>query len=139
MQKRFKIGKQTHLVIEARLRSLRVEEPITFSDLSLPFDIIAHPDLFDALNGIVYDIKPAIWLGNNLGYCLAQLSGYLHFTGARACGFAQYESVDGKIQGPWFTFVPRELVVPWPMLKSLALQSDARMQEHETQLAERVR
>ena len=128
MQKLFDRGKKAHYQIEARLRNIRDEEPKTFTDLSLPFDIVFHPDLYDTKNQIVYDIKPAVWLANNLSYCIAQLSGYKHFLGARACGFAQYEfDRDGNVQGPWFTFVPREILMPWEQLRAIALTSDEQL------------
>jgi hypothetical protein len=124
MEMRFKVGREAHYQIEARMTNLVSEQTNTFTDPSLPFDIVYHSDLFDPITMTVWDVKPAVWLANNLEYCLHQISGYHHFTGARAAGFAQYQKVDGEIQGPWFTFVPKELLTPWETLKAIALRSD---------------
>lgn len=124
MEERFKLGRDAHRAIEAKLHKIRWEQANTFSDPSLDFDIVYHADLFDAENSVVYDIKPAAWLANNLGYCLAQISGYGHFLGAKACGFVQYERKGAEIAGPWVTWVPDALVVPWARLKEIAMTSD---------------
>jgi hypothetical protein len=132
MQKLFDAGKRAHWQIEARLHKIKDENARTFSDPALDFDIAYHADLWDLHNQVVYDIKPAVWLANNLEYCLAQLGGYAHFLGARAAGFAQYEHADGKVVGPWFTFVPKELLPPWdPTLRSIASASYQMLIEQE--------
>lgn len=135
MQERFKKGKQAHYQIEARLKKIKDEEAKTYVDSSLPFDIIYHADLFDPVTRVVYDVKPAVWLANNLYYCLCQISGYAHFMSARAMGFVQYERKGDEIEGPWITFIPSELRVPWSHLREIALKSDEMLLANKPGLA----
>lgn len=131
MEKRFSEGRKAHYQIEARMRNIRDEVARTYSDPSLPFDIVFHADLYDEKNSIVYDVKPSVWMSNNWNYCVSQLAGYKYFLGARAAGFQLYELNDGKINGPWPMLIPNELLPTWKSLREIALKSDELLLEQK--------
>ena len=94
---------------------MHAEKPNTFTDPSLPFDIGYHPDLYDDKARIVYEIKPLDWYSSHVEYCVAQLSGYMHFKKAAGL-FLLY--VDGGFTGCRMPFVKT-----WDELKEIALKS----------------
>ena len=103
-----------------------------YVDRSLPFAIDYHPDLWDRAESRVWEIKPVGWFFTHHGYCVAQLSGYKHFTRASMAGFMLYglRSWNGirgitadDINGPW-PYVPPSFN-SWEYLRRIALESDA--------------
>lgn len=121
----YRAGWKAHQRIEKDFPACKVEEPDTYSDPRLDFDIGYHPDLYDAAQACVYEIKPEKWYRENIEYCGAQLSGYMHFKQARAGMFIIYskDSYAGVIlKNP----------TPWEELLEIAKRSDARLLEHES-------
>jgi hypothetical protein len=103
-----------------------------YVDRSLPFAIDYHPDLWDRAESRVWEIKPVGWFFTHHGYCVAQLSGYKHFTRASMAGFMLYglRSWNGirgitadDINGPWPCVPPS--FNSWEYLRRIALESDA--------------
>jgi len=113
-------GRNVHELIQEQYPEMRRNAEFRYSDPTLPFDILYHPDLWDWKNQIVYEIKPVSWYLRNTQYCLAQLAGYIHFRQARAGQFLFYSG--------WTTHWPYNppFLPSWePELKSIALTSDA--------------
>ena len=101
-----------------------------FVDDTLPFAIDYHPDIWDRAESKVWEIKPLGWFYGHYDYCVAQLSGYRHFTRASLAGFMLYklrrwsgEKVTKEhIDGPW-PYVPPSYN-SWEYLRRVALESD---------------
>lgn len=130
LQGLYEEGKRVHEIIEGKFPELDKEEARLFeTGADLPFDIWYHADLYDPLNHIVYEIKPADYYVRNAATCIAQLSGYKHFTGARGATFLLYKKFYYKgtgeigIDGPW-PFAPPYLLEWKPELLSIARASD---------------
>jgi len=102
-----------------------------YVDETLPFTIDYHPDIWDRAGSRVWEIKPVGWFFTHYEYCVAQLSGYMHFTRASLAGFMLYRlrrwdggrmmTVD-DIEGPW-PYVPPTFN-SWEFLRKVAMESD---------------
>lgn len=97
-----------------------------YRDPALPFAIQYRPDLYDPLTKTVYDIKSQKWVIQNLRYCVAQISGYVSFLGAKHAVFLVYRNSylgNGKriTEGPWPWTTP--YLVSWDHLRRVAMES----------------
>ena len=129
--KRFKAGQEVHGVIEGMFPWAANERRGRYVDETLPFTIDYHPDIWDRAGSRVWEIKPVGWFFTHYEYCVAQLSGYMHFTRASLAGFMLYRlrkwdggrmmTVD-DIEGPW-PYVPPAFN-SWEFLRKVAMESD---------------
>ena len=123
----FQKGKDIHYRIEAIVGEQQfVEQEMVYRDSDLPFDIAYHPDIIrqetdlqGCITTRVYEIKPLIWFLKNRVYCLAQIGGYLHFTGAQGGDFILYQ---GGLDNLQLSVLPAERI-PWDWLRNIALRS----------------
>lgn len=131
VQKRFEAGQSVHGVIEGMFPSMASECRGRHIDPGLPFAIDYHADIWDKAGSRVWEIKPVGWFLNHYDYCVAQLSGYRHFTQAELAGFLLYrlKQKNGNsitaddINGPW-PYVP-PCFYEWDYLREISLESDA--------------
>ena len=131
LRKRFKAGQEVHGVIEGMFPWAANERRGRYVDETLPFTIDYHPDIWDRAGSRVWEIKPVGWFFTHYEYCVAQLSGYMHFTRASLAGFMLYRlrrwdggrmmTVD-DIEGPW-PYVPPTFN-SWEFLRKVAMESD---------------
>jgi hypothetical protein len=130
-QKQFEAGWGVHGVIEKMFPTMESESKGRYAEPGLPFAIEYHPDVWDKAGLRVWEIKPVGWFLSHYDYCLAQLSGYRHFTRASLAGFMLYRlrrrngdqiTLD-DVDGPW-PYVP-PFFFSWDYLKTLATESDA--------------
>lgn len=115
-----KEGKDAHAQIEFLWPEYKHDLPSVYHDESLPFDIIYHPDMHDEAQQVVYEIKPYWWYWLHVEYCVAQLSGYMHFKQAKG-KFILYKIKDGVVTSQ--TYVDPPYVYGWDRLKEITLAS----------------
>ena len=136
VRKRFEAGKDAHSVIEGMFPWAANERRGRYVDSGLPFAIVYHPDLWDRAESKVWEIKPMGWFLTHYDYCVAQLSGYRHFTHASSAGFMLYrlrrwDCMRGitadDIDGPR-PYVPSSFD-SWEHLRRIALESDSMLLE----------
>jgi hypothetical protein len=132
-------GRYVHAIIEGMHPEANKESEKYFDDAGLEFTICYHPDLYDPLTSCLWEIKTENFLVRHWDYCLAQLSGYRHFTGARVAGFLVYKLKPSKekptlddICGP-FPCMP-SLYWSWQDLREIARSSDVELQTRELKL-----
>lgn len=116
-----KQGKGIHAQLEALWPEFNGEAPSVYHDESLPFDIVYHPDLYDPA-GTVVEIKPWFWFWSNVPYCVAQISGYMHFKQAK--GVFRLYKADSKGSVSSTIDVQPPYILPWERLREVALKSD---------------
>ena len=131
LRRRFEAGQGVHGVIEGMFPWAASERRGRYAEEGLPFAIDYHPDIWDRAESRVWEIKPVGWFFTHYDYCVAQLSGYRHFTRASLAGFMLYRlrkwdggrmmTVD-DIDGPWPYVSPS--FNSWEYLRKTALESD---------------
>ena len=130
LRRRLGAGQSVHRVIEGMFPGTVSEKRGRYDEESLPFAIDYHPDIWDRAESKVWEIKPVGWFFGHYGYCVAQLSGYRHFTQASLAGFMLYKLkhwtgnriTADDIDGPW-PYVPPSYN-SWEYLRKISLESD---------------
>ena len=128
--KRLRMGQGVHRAIEGMFPGTASEKRGRYVEDGLPFAIDYHPDIWDRAESKLWEIKPLGWFFGHYDYCVAQLSGYRHFTGASLAGFMLYKLrrwnggriTTEDIDGPW-PYVP-PLYNSWEYLRKISLESD---------------
>jgi hypothetical protein len=115
LQKAFDKGIAKHKEIQSKYPNYTAEYANVYKTKGLPFDIIFHIDMVDWQSGTVYEIKPIGWWLDNMEYCRQQVSGYMHFLGAKKGMFMIYNG----------SLVHEIKVIPisWNELKRIALSN----------------
>lgn len=124
-------GWKAHGIIQHSMPEFRSEEVRTFSSDELDFDIGYHPDLYSPERSILYEIKPTNFLMRYWEFCIAQISGYAHFTKAHLVCFLVYQGKTTSFEELHVhPFMPPYLY-PWSYLREIAIKSDAILLEKE--------
>jgi hypothetical protein len=115
IQKAYERGEAKHKEIQKQYPTFTAEYANVYKTKGLPFDIIFHIDMVDWQSGTVYEIKPIAWWLDNMDYCRQQVSGYMHFLGAKKGMFLIYNG----------SLVHEINVIPisWNELKHIVLEN----------------